>query len=120
MSLLVTKMMKINFISQEHDFSISVLVKWILSVCLSIHTMEVRFLEQTNGFHNEMGRLKKLTKLKVMAYESSDLKEVTLVVFRIMTTLFRFLRRFSGAVASWKSFTWKYIASIWRIWLNGN
>ena len=77
MSLLVTKMMKTNFILKSHDFTISVLAKWILSVCLNVHTVRVEILKQPNGFHNEIGRLKKLKELHVLTFKASELKEVT-------------------------------------------
>jgi len=83
-------MMKINFILKSHDFSISALVKWILSTCVNIHDLQITFLEKPNDFHNEIGRLKKLKKLKklnVTAYHSSDLKEVKLIASIIMPTL---------------------------------
>ena len=49
--------------------------------------MRVRFPKQSNGLHNEIGRLKKLKKLNASAYKASDLKEVTLVDYRILATL---------------------------------
>jgi hypothetical protein len=88
MSLLVTEVMKINFTLKSHDFSILVLAKWILSQCLDIHTLKVVSPKQWYNFHNEMGRLKKLKKLDVLADEASQLKEVTLIASRIMTMLF--------------------------------
>jgi hypothetical protein len=72
---------------KSKDFSISVLARWILSVCLNIHTIEVKFPIQLNGLFNEIGRLKKLKKLDVTVYKASDLKEVTLILLIIMTTL---------------------------------
>jgi hypothetical protein len=74
---------------KSHEFSISGLAKWILSVCLNIHTLKVEIfiLEQPNDLHNEIGRLKKLKKLKFSAYKASDLKEVRLIDLIIMTTL---------------------------------
>jgi hypothetical protein len=75
-------MKKIYFTLKSHDFSISVLARWILSVCLNIHTMRVEFPIQPNGFtKNEIGSLKKLKQLDVSANEASDLKEVRLVAF---------------------------------------
>ena len=86
---MVTEMMKINFILKSHCFSISVLVKWILSACSNIHDLEIE-LPYQESFLDEIGRLKKLKKLKklnVTAYHSSDLKEVKLIASIIMPTL---------------------------------
>ena len=79
-------MMKINFILKSHDFSISVLVKWILSACSNIHDLQIK-LPYQESFLDEIGRLKKLKKLNVTAYHSSDLKEVKLIASIIMPTL---------------------------------
>jgi hypothetical protein len=79
MSLLVTEMMKINFILKSHNFSISVLVDWMFSACLNIHT--VRLSGISNGCHNEIARLKRLKKLEVWVDEARDLNEVTLIAF---------------------------------------
>jgi hypothetical protein len=68
-------------------FSISALAKWILSVCLNIHYLQIQFFELPNGFHNDIARLKKLKKLDVSVDEENDLKEVTLFALRIMITL---------------------------------
>ena len=84
-SLLVTEMMKINFILKSHVFSISVLLKWILSVCLNIHTLKLSGISK--GCQNEIARLKKLKELEVWADKASRLNEVTLIASRIMTTL---------------------------------
>jgi hypothetical protein len=88
MSQLVTEMININLVFKASDFPISALVKWILSVSLNIHTLRLhsKFVE-LNGLHNEIVRLKKLKELEVSAYKASDLKEVTLIAFRITTTL---------------------------------
>ena len=72
-------MVKINFILKVHDFSISALVDWIISVCLNITYLQIKFPKLPNGFHNEIVRLKNLKKLAVSAVEASDLKEVTLI-----------------------------------------
>jgi hypothetical protein len=81
-------MMNINFILKVSDFSVSALVRWIFSVCINIHTLTLEVqLEKSNGFSNEIARLKKLKKLDVSAHKASDLKEVTLIAFRITTTL---------------------------------
>ena len=80
-------MMKINFILKSHDFSISVLVKWILSACSNIHDLQIKLPKQPKSFLNEIRRLKKLKKLNVTAYHSSDLKEVKLIASIIMPTL---------------------------------
>jgi hypothetical protein len=85
MSPLVTEMMKINFILKSHDFPIPALTKWILSVCLKVHTVQVQFPQQPQ-FRNEIGRLNRLKKLDVSANDSSKLKEVTLIGFQIKTT----------------------------------
>jgi len=77
--------MKINFILKSHVFSISVLVKWILSECLNIHTLKLSGIPK--GCHNEIARLKKLKELEVWADKASRLNEVTLIASRIMTTL---------------------------------
>jgi hypothetical protein len=88
MCLLVTKMVKINFILKVNDFSISALVDWILSTCLNIHTLRLSMSCKTpNNFHNEIGHLKKLKELDVRGESASELKEVTLFALRIMTLL---------------------------------
>ena len=79
-------MMKINFILKSHDFSISALVKWILSACSNIQDLQIELPNQ-ESFLNEIGRLKKLKKLNVTTSNSSDLKEVTLIASIIMPTL---------------------------------
>ena len=79
-------MMKINFILKSHDFSISALVKWILSACSNIHDLQIELPNQ-ESFLNEIGRLKKLKKLNVTTSNSSDLKEVKLIASIIMPTL---------------------------------
>jgi hypothetical protein len=83
-------MININFILKASDFlfSISALVKWILSVSLNVHTLRLEVQsEMPKGFYNEIAPLKKLKKLKVKADKASELKEVTLIAIRIMTTL---------------------------------
>ncbi len=85
MSLLVIEMMKVNFILKAHDFSISVLVKWILSTCLNIHTLKLSDIP--HSFRNELARLKKLKELKAFADSARALKLVTLIPLGIMTTL---------------------------------
>jgi hypothetical protein len=81
-SLLVTEMKKVYFTLKSHEFSISVLVEWILPFCLNIHDLQVQLSIQPNGFtKNEIGSLKKLKQLDVSANEASDLKEVRLVAF---------------------------------------
>jgi hypothetical protein len=81
-------MMKINFISKVHDFSISALVEWILSDCLNLDFLELGLIsKKASSFLNEIVRLKKLKELNISAYEASELKEVTLIAFRITTTL---------------------------------
>jgi hypothetical protein len=77
MSLLVSEMKKMNFIFKSHDFPISEIFKWILSVSLNIRHLEIRLLEHSNGMHNEIGRLKKLKELHVLTFKASELKEVT-------------------------------------------
>jgi len=102
---MVTEMMKINFILKSHDFSISALVKWILSTCVNIHDLQITFLEKPNDFHNEIGCLKKLKKLKkldVTADEANNLIEVTLIASNISRQRCSLLRRLSGTVARWK------------------
>jgi hypothetical protein len=86
-SQLVTEIMQINLNSKVHDLSISELVKWILSVCLNIQTLQIDFPQNPNSFSNEIARLKKLKKLNLTALKASDLKEVTLIALRIKTTL---------------------------------
>ena len=81
-------MMKINFILKTHDLYIPELVKWILSVCLNIHTLTLSLnRESSDNFCNEIVRLTKLKKLDVLAVDASDLKAVTSIAFRIMMTL---------------------------------
>ena len=81
-------MMKINFILKASNYSISALVRWILSVCLNIHLLQLSITPQKpSSFLNEIVRLKKLKDLVVSADEASDLKEVTLIGFRIMTIM---------------------------------
>jgi hypothetical protein len=87
MSLLVTEIIKINFILKSHEFSVSVNVEWILPVCLNIQYLKIDFSEESNGLHNEIARLKKLKELEVSANKTSELKEVTLIGFRTKTTL---------------------------------
>jgi hypothetical protein len=87
MSQLVGEMMKIHFILKLHDLSIPALAKWILSVCLNINYLQIRYDELPQGLHNEIARLKKLKKLDVFAGGASDLKEVRLIACRITTTL---------------------------------
>jgi hypothetical protein len=77
MSLLVTEMMKINFILKAHDFSISVVVKWILSACLNIRTLMLSDIP--HSFRNEIARLKKLKELQLSADSARALKLVTLI-----------------------------------------
>ena len=79
-------MMKINKILKSHDFSISALVKWILSACSNIQDLQIELPNQ-ESFLNEIGRLKKLKKLNVTTSNSSDLKEVKLIASIIMPTL---------------------------------
>jgi hypothetical protein len=86
MSLLVSEIMKINFILKSHYFSIPALVEWIISASLNIHTLQIGF-PQPNGFHNKIARLKKLKKLDVLAGRASDPKEVTLIASNFTTTL---------------------------------
>ena len=69
-------MITINFILKSHGFSISALVKWILSACVNIHDLQITFLEKPNDFHNEIRRLKKLKKLDVTAISRLYLNEV--------------------------------------------
>ena len=76
-----------NFILKSHDFPISEIVEWILPVCLNIHTLKIGFHKLPNDMHNDIASLKKLKKLDVSVDEASDLKEVTLIAFRIMTML---------------------------------
>jgi hypothetical protein len=85
MSLLVTEMININFILKTSDFSISVIVKWILPVCSNIHTLRLSGI--SIGCHDEIARLEKLKKLEVWAKKANDLNKVTLITSRIMTTL---------------------------------
>ena len=84
MSQLVSEMVKITFVLKSYDFSFSALAKWILSVCLNIHTFHQI---QSNGLHNEIARLKELKKLVVRTITASELKEVTLIASNIKTTL---------------------------------
>jgi len=77
MSLLVTEMMKINFILKAHDFSISVVVKLILSACLNIRTLMLSDIP--HSFRNEIARLKKLKELQLSADSARALKLVTLI-----------------------------------------
>ncbi len=80
MSLLVSEIMKINFILKASDFSISALVKWILAACLNIHTLSLCLNWETpNSFRDEIVRLKKLKKLDVTTDEASNLELVTLI-----------------------------------------
>jgi hypothetical protein len=86
-------MININFILQASDFSISALVKWILSACLNIHTLRLQSTddeEGLNSFLNEIGFLEKLRELKVNVSSSSALKKVTIIASRTMTTLLTF------------------------------
>ena len=69
-------MINIILIVKANDFSISALVKWILSTCVNIHDLQITFLEKPNDFHNEIGRLKKLKKLDVTAISRLYLNEV--------------------------------------------
>ena len=88
MSLLVTEMINVNFILKASNLSISALAKWILSVCLNIHILRLNIQsKKLNCLHNEIGRLKNVKLLDVQAEGASDLKEVTLIAFRITTTL---------------------------------
>jgi hypothetical protein len=88
MFLLVTEMISINFILKAIYFPISALVKWILSVSLNVQTLSLKNVKRTlNSLYHEIGCLEKLKELKVMAQSSSDLKEVTIVASRIITTL---------------------------------
>jgi hypothetical protein len=88
MSLLVTEMMKIYSTLQVHvSFSISALVKWILSTCLNIHTLKLILPNQPIEFYSEFVRPKKLIELDVSAGDASELKEVRFIAFIIMTTL---------------------------------
>jgi hypothetical protein len=87
-------MININLIFKASYFPISALVKWTLSACLNIHTLSLySIFVELNGFalHNEIARFKKLKEVNISAYEASQLKEVTLIDFRIMTTLLIFL-----------------------------
>jgi hypothetical protein len=86
-SLLVTELMKIYLILKWHDLSISALIAWILSACFNIHTLKLELPKQPIELHNQIARLKKLKELDVSADDASELKEVTLIAFRIMTTL---------------------------------
>ena len=71
-----------------HDISIPALAQWILSVCLNIHTLTLTINWMTsNSFHEEIVRLKKLKELNVTTDDAIDLEEVTLIAFRITTTL---------------------------------
>jgi hypothetical protein len=66
---------------KKNHFYFSDIVKWILSVCLNIHTLELDLPNQSNGLHNEIVRLKKLKNLYVYGYGSFQiayLKEVYL------------------------------------------
>ena len=85
MSLTVTEMININFILKTSDFSISVLVKWILSTCLNIHTLKLSDIP--HSFRNELARLKKLKELKAFADSARALKLVTFIALGFMTTL---------------------------------
>jgi hypothetical protein len=80
-------MMKINYNLKSNDYSISVLVKWILSVCLNMYYLQIEILDQSDCLHNELARLTKLKELDLKATDASKLKEVTLIAFRITTTL---------------------------------
>ena len=65
--------------NKDHFLFFSEIVKWILSVCLNIHTLELDLPNQSNGLHNEIGRLQKLKNLYVYGYGSFQiayLKEV--------------------------------------------
>jgi len=73
---------------QKLNFSISVLVEWILSACLNIRTL--RLSDIPHSFRNEIAHLKKLKKLQVSADNARALKLVTLIPLGIMTTLFTF------------------------------
>ena len=84
-------MMAINFILKSHDFSISVLVKWILSTCVNIHALKIKFVIKPKRFLNEIARLKKLKKLDYSADYSSDLKMVTLIASIINDNAAHFL-----------------------------
>ena len=87
MSLLVSEIMKTNFILKlmklklMYDFSVSALAKWILSVCLNIQHLQIVTSILPNGLHNKIARLKKLKELDVLLEEASDVKEVTLITF---------------------------------------
>ncbi len=84
---MVSEMMKINFILNSHDFSISALVKWILPVCLNIHYLQINIFYLPYGLHYEIARLKKLKELDVRTAGGSELKEVTLIALSITTML---------------------------------
>jgi hypothetical protein len=74
------------------DFSISALIKWILSVSLNIHTLRLYGkLEKLNDLHNEIARLKKLKELYISPFEASDVKEVTLIAFSNPENVVHFL-----------------------------
>ena len=103
MPLPVSKLMNINLISKVYDVSISALAKWIFPVCLNIHTLTLDMnCDTSNGFHNEIGCLKKLKKLDVTADEANNLIEVTLIASNISRQRCSLLRRLSGTVARWK------------------
>jgi hypothetical protein len=89
---LVTEIININLILKATDFSISALVKWVLSACLNIHTLRLysKFVK-LNGFHDEIARLQKLKELHISPFEASELKLVTFIDFRIRTKLLIFL-----------------------------
>jgi uncharacterized membrane protein YciS (DUF1049 family) len=94
-------MININFILKTSDFSLSVLVKWILSVCLDIHALRLSYF--SNDCHNEIARLKKLKKLEIWAEKASQLNKVKLIASELRQRC-SLPRRFSGAVARWKYF----------------
>ena len=87
-SQLVSEVVKINLIIKSYDFPISALVDWILSICLNIHTLRLPMsYRKPNTFHNGIARLNKLKELEVTGKSASELKEVTLIAFRITITL---------------------------------
>jgi hypothetical protein len=87
---LVTEMMNIIFILNSHDFSISALARWFLSLCLNVHAIQVEFPEPPESFHNEINRLKNLKELNIWVDYATELKEVTLFALRITITLLTF------------------------------